>query len=97
MQLEVAQLLWESDEKRASKHLSDAATAYKEFVATLDTNNQRYFQQYPMMAELRNEVIQFLAKRDPDAALAFLYSTVLHPIRLAINKTSRHTPVHLNS
>ncbi len=79
MQLEVAQLLWESDEKRASKHLADATTAFKEFLATVDTNNQRYFQQYPMMAELRHEIIQFLMKRDPDAALTFLYSTVLPP------------------
>ena len=78
-QLEVAQLLWETDQKRASKYLSDALAAFKEFSATVDTNNQKYFQQYPVMAELRNEIVQFLATRDPDAALTFLYSTVPPP------------------
>jgi len=78
-QLEVARLLWESDEKRASKHVSEAMAAFKELFATVDTNSQRYFQQYPVMSELRNEIIQCLVARDPDAALTFLYSTIPLP------------------
>lgn len=78
-QLEMARLLWESDEKRASKYLSDAIAGFKEFSATFDTNSQNYFQQYSMMAELRNEIVQCLAPRDPDAALAFVHATVPPP------------------
>ena len=78
-QLEVARLLWESDEKRASKHVSEAMAAFKELFATVDTNSQRYFQQYPVMSELRNEIIQCIVTRDPDAALTFLYSTIPLP------------------
>ena len=76
-QLEVAQLLWESDEKRASKYLTDAITAFKEYLTTLDAADQEYFQQYQTMSQLRQEMVQIVATRDPDAALSFLYSTVL--------------------
>ena len=78
-QLEVAQLLWESDEKRASKHVTEAMAAFKELFATVDTNSQRYFQQYPVMSELRNEIIQCIVTRDPDAALTFLNSSIPLP------------------
>src|SRR5215208_1194287 len=78
-QLEVAQLLWESDEKRASKHVTEAMAAFKELFATVDINSQRYFQQYPVMSELRNEIIQCIVTRDPDAALTFLNSSIPLP------------------
>jgi hypothetical protein len=75
-QLQAAQLLSESDEKRASKYLSDAILTVKEFLATVDTESQQYGQQYSTIWRLRHDIVQMLAARDPDAALSFLYSTV---------------------
>lgn len=74
-QLQAAQLLWSSDEKRASKYFADATTAFKEYLASLDPSDENYPQQYQMIGELRFQVIQILADRDPDAALSFLYSS----------------------
>jgi hypothetical protein len=75
-QLQAAELLWESDEKRASKYLTDAVTGVKELLTTIDNSGPRYLQQYAVLSQLRHEIVQMLAARDPSAALAFLYSTV---------------------
>ncbi|HWF90449.1 MAG TPA: PPC domain-containing protein [Pyrinomonadaceae bacterium] len=74
-QLQAAQLLWDSDEKRASKYFADATTGFKDYLASLDANDENYPQQYQSLTELRYQVIQILADRDPDAALSFLYSS----------------------
>lgn len=74
-QLQAAQLLWSTDEKRASKYFTDATTGFKEYLASLDANNENYPQQLQAITELRYQVIQILADRDPDAALSFLYSS----------------------
>ena len=78
-QLQAAQLLRESDEKRASKYLADAIAGVKEFLATLDPSTQQYFQQYSAISQLRQEIIQVLVARDPDAALEFMYATIPPP------------------
>jgi hypothetical protein len=75
-QLQAAQMLWDADEKRASKYLSDAATGMKELVASIDVDSQQYLQQFSAMAQLRQDIVQALAEHDPDAALSFLYATV---------------------
>lgn len=75
-QLQAAQMLWESDEKRAAKFMTDATTGVKEFLAALDINDGEYSQRYQAITQLRFEIVQVLAARDPDAALSFLYSTV---------------------
>ena len=74
-QLQAAQLIWSSDEKRASKYFADATTGFKEYLASLDATDESYPQQYQAISELRYQVIQILADRDPDAALSFLYSS----------------------
>jgi hypothetical protein len=74
-QMQASQILWESDPKRALKYLSDAMLGVKEFLATLDIEDQQYLQQYSAMWQLRQEIVQTLAARDPDAALSFLRST----------------------
>ncbi len=78
-QLQMAQILWESDQKRASKYLTDAMTGFKDYLATLDISNDDYFQQHQMCSQLRQEMIQTVMMRDPEAALNFLYSSVLPP------------------
>ena len=74
-QLQVAQLLWSTDEKRASKYFADATSTFKEYLASLDAGSENYPQQYQLISELRYQFIQILSERDPDAALSFLYST----------------------
>lgn len=73
-QLISGQLLWNVDEKRASKFLSDAISGFKEFIASADLSNQ-YSQEYSAISELRYSIVQVLTERDPDAALNFLHST----------------------
>jgi hypothetical protein len=74
-QLQAAQLLWSTDEKRASKYFADATTTFKEYLTSLDASSDNYPQQFQMITELRYQVIRILADRDPDAALSFLYSS----------------------
>lgn len=74
-QLQAAQLLWSTDEKRASKYFADATTTFKEYLASLDASSENYPQQFQIVTELRFQVIKILADRDPDAALSFLYSS----------------------
>src|SRR5215207_4492873 len=75
-QLDAAQLLWSYDEKRAAKYFADSTNGFKEYLTSVDVNSEQYPQQYAQMSQLRFEMIQVLAARDPDAALSFLYSTV---------------------
>jgi hypothetical protein len=75
-ELQAAELLWESDEKRASKYFSDAITGVKEFLATIDRTSPKCFEQYSVLSQLRAEIAQKLAVRDPEAALSFVYSTI---------------------
>ena len=74
-QIQAAQLLWSSDEKRASKYFADATIGFKEYLTSLDPTADNYPQQYQMITELRFQIIQILTERDPDAALNFIYSS----------------------
>ncbi|HSE19835.1 MAG TPA: PPC domain-containing protein [Pyrinomonadaceae bacterium] len=76
-QLQAAQLIWSTDEKRASKYFTDATTTFKEYLATLDANSEKYAQQFQYITELRFQIIQILGDRDPDAALSFIYASKL--------------------
>ena len=78
-QIHLAQLLWDSDEKRAARYISDATTGVKEFLASVDGGSPQYSQQYHGISQLRFEILNVLSERDPDAALSFLYSTVPPP------------------
>lgn len=78
-QLLAAQLLWEPEQKRASKYFADAANGVKELIASIDGSNPNYAQQFGLISQLRFEITRLLAQRDPEAALSFLYSTVPPP------------------
>lgn len=71
-QIQAAQMLWEVDEKRAAKFLNDAANAFKEIAANVDPMDQDFMNELPGLTQLRYEIFQILAVRDPDAALNFL-------------------------
>ncbi|HEU5459351.1 MAG TPA: PPC domain-containing protein [Pyrinomonadaceae bacterium] len=72
-QLQTAQLLWDVDQKRASSLFADAATSLNEYIASIDPDHVQYLAQ--IVAQLRLEIVQALAPRDPEAALSFLQST----------------------
>ncbi len=74
-QLKAAELLGEVDEKRAARFMASAIAGIKEFMATAELGSEEYSMQYPVIMQLRNEVIRLLVQRDPDAALTFLQST----------------------
>lgn len=74
-QLKASELLWEVDEKRAAKFMTDATAGIKEFLARDDTGSEQYAQQYVGISQLRGEIIRILSERDPEAALNFLHAT----------------------
>lgn len=78
-QILASQLLWEPEQKRAAKFLTDAANGAKELIASIDAGNPDYSQQYGWISQLRFEMTRVLAIRDPEAALSFLYATVPPP------------------
>lgn len=75
LQVQVAQLLWDSDEKRARKLMDEALEAVKEYLAGIDQSDQSYYQSYQTATQLRGEVFTALAARDPELALNFLAAT----------------------
>jgi hypothetical protein len=79
-QLQLAQLLWSTDDKRAAKFLNDAMMGVKEFLAdTTDANTDAYMRTYGAVTQLRWEILRVLSEHDPEAALSFLHSTKLPP------------------
>ena len=74
-QVQAAQMLWNIDEKRASKYLNDAVTSVKDFMATLEPTDQEYSRDYNQIMQVRSEILRILMNRDPEAALSFLYAT----------------------
>ena len=72
-QLQAAQLLWDVDQKRALSLFAEAAAGLKEFISSVDPDDGQYFAAAVM--QLRQEIVQALAPRDPDAAISFLQST----------------------
>jgi hypothetical protein len=73
-QIQIAGLLWETDEKRALKYVTDAVAGYRELTSEIDVKNKDYTRNYHLITSLRYEVIQMLMVRQPEMALNFLRS-----------------------
>lgn len=73
-QMQAALMLWESDEKRALKYFTEAATGLKELIATADPASREYTKNYQIVTGLRFEIVQSLTPRRPEMALSFLRS-----------------------
>ena len=73
-QIKAAQLLWSSDEKRASKLMEQAIDSVGEFIGNIDPD-QDYYESFQIAMQLRREVIEALTPHDPEMALNFLRST----------------------
>ncbi len=74
-QLQASQLLWPSDEKLAAKLAADATEGVREYLASVDTVDDDYYQIYRLAMQLRQEVVQILGPRDPEMVLGFLRTT----------------------
>jgi hypothetical protein len=74
-QLQAAQLLWPTNEKAASKLVTDAIEGAKAYLASIDIGEPDYNQNYQIAMDLRRQVVQCLAPHDPETALSFLRST----------------------
>ena len=75
--LQTSNLLWNFDEKKASKLAADAMAELKEYPTTIDVDDPEYHQKWQLARQLRFEFVQMLAPHDPDLALSFLRSTRL--------------------
>lgn len=74
-QIQAAQLLWNSDDKRAAKLMEQAIESVKEFIAGVDSTDEDYYESFEIAMQLREQLIQALAPHDPDLALNFLRAT----------------------
>lgn len=74
-QIQAAQMLWETDEKRALRFINDAIAGVKELFSKMDPDTKEYFKNYHGVAYLRYEIMQVLKQRQPELALSFLRST----------------------
>ncbi|MDX6574356.1 MAG: hypothetical protein QOE96_309 [Blastocatellia bacterium] len=74
-QIQAAQLLWDSDDKRASKLMDQAIDSVKEFISNIDNNELEYYESFEIAMQLREQLIEALAPHDPEMALNFLRAT----------------------
>ena len=74
-QILAAQLLWNSDDKRAAKMIEQAIESVKEFIANVDNSEQEYYESFDVAMQLREQLIQALGPHDPEMALNFLRAT----------------------
>ena len=75
LQVQTAQLLWDTDEKLARELMDEAIAGVREYLANVDTGDEQYYQTFQTAMQLRNEVLMPLTQRDPELALSFLRST----------------------
>jgi len=74
-QILAAQLLWNSDDKRAAKMIEQAIESVKEFIAGVDNSEQEYYESFDVAMQLREQLVQALGPHDPEMALNFLRAT----------------------
>lgn len=74
-QIQAAQLLWNSDGKRATKLMEQAIESVKEFIADVDSTDLDYYESFELATQLRQQVVDALGPHDPEMALNFLRST----------------------
>ena len=74
-QFQAANLLWDFNEKRALKYITDAIAGFKELRSAAEANPEQYFQIYEQLSQLRFEMAYMLMTRQPEMALNFVRST----------------------
>lgn len=84
IRIKAAQLMWESDQKRASKLIGQAIDDVKEMIAQMTESDEADYESYQKVTQLRQRLIRALAARDPESALKFLQSTRI-PAELTVS------------
>jgi hypothetical protein len=75
VKLQSANLLWNIDEKKATRLLTEGMTEAQDYLASLKPDDYKYEEAYQWVRQLRFEAVQSLALRDPEAALNLFRST----------------------
>ena len=71
----VADLFWSRDEKRARSMFETLNKEVSMAIAGLDPSDQRSINTLSMIQQRRREIVELMARRDPEMALTFLRST----------------------
>jgi hypothetical protein len=74
-EIKAGQILWESDQKRATKLFEQAVESFKEFVTTVDNGDRDYNETFQIAQNLRQEMISAIAPLDAEIALDALRAT----------------------
>jgi hypothetical protein len=72
---QAAQLLWKTDEKRATKLLTESIKDSQDYLASLPLDADDYYEVFGWVKQIRYEGVQTLAAHDPEAALELFLST----------------------
>jgi len=75
LKLQGATLLWDIDEKKALKLLTEAVTDSRDYLQSMKTDDDSYDQAFGWARQIRFEGVQTLATHDPEAALSLMRST----------------------
>lgn len=75
IQAVAANLIWTRDEKRARALFKEAMKGLAELMSGIDNTDTQYYNLVQAPAQLRQEILQLIAPRDPQLALEFLRAT----------------------
>ncbi len=75
MKMECADLLWDVDQKKAAKLLSEVVGESQAYVEVMKGETADYEEAWQWASQFRYEAIQTLAAHDPEAALSLLRNT----------------------
>jgi hypothetical protein len=75
VQWQAGDLFWEHDEARARAMFSQAAAGVSEMIQSLDSNDRRYASLLQAPLQLRQEMVNATAQRDPKLAYDLLLAT----------------------
>ena len=79
VKFKAAVLLWSVDEEKATKLFTEGVQDIKEYLTTLNPEDETYEQVYFAVQQLRFEAVQLLALNDPEAALNLFRSSRVPP------------------
>jgi hypothetical protein len=74
-QMKAGQMLWDSDQKRATKLFEQATDSVKEFMNAIESSDREYYESFQIAQQLRQELVTTLTPLDPEMALDALRST----------------------
>lgn len=75
VQATAATLFWTRDEKRARALYKEVMKGLGEVMSSIDNSDPQYYNLAQAPAQLRQEILQMIAPRDPELALEFLRAT----------------------